>query len=114
MAVFVINLSWLMSTDSGLSLHRQQTFNKLVSVADHLVKMEAMQDGSGLLRPNWIDDGKLKNLDTAAIRKQTGLTSLTVSLGQPVGQADSEEMCIYRLVVSGQEKTITRLFVCGG
>lgn len=89
----------------------QQLFDKLVSAADHTVKSGGVV-GDGIARhPNWIDEAKLTPGYAEGLRSALSLSELHISLSGP---EEGHEMCIYRLVVAGKEKRISRLHVCGG
>ena len=99
-------------TYSGIE--SQIVFDKLVSVGDYIVKVGGVKDEAyglaGKKRyPNWIDERELENVDVEGIKKEMGLNELKISLDVP-----GEGTCLYRIVVTGEEKEIRRLFICGG
>ena len=136
MALFVMSISASLLRDAAERMEKQQTFDKLVSVADYVVKSGAARsDGgsasdsaSGLVPsfvsssvhyPNWIDESKLDSLDVEKLRTDAGLASLFVSSQRPesiqkTSSGAAASVCIYRLVVFGDDKRIGRIFVCGG
>lgn len=92
-------------------MERQSTFNKLVTIADYVVKMRAktISDEAGnpqAVYPNWLDEDSL-SFDVEKMREDAGLNKLSV------GFSKGEGICIYRIVVYGKDKEIRRLFVCG-
>ncbi len=91
--------------------HRQQVFDKLVSVADFTVKSGAVRRDGALRYPNWLDPAALTPAYTRKMMDSTGLPALSISVGPP---QDGYQMCIYRLVAVGDSKEIRRLSVCGG
>lgn len=97
-----------MAKASNDVMDNQQRFNKLVSIADYTVKSGAVMRDENIRYPNWIDEGLLTESYADSLMEQTDLETLHIGMQAEGG------MCIYRLVVSGQEKTIKRLFVCGG
>ncbi|MEW6721787.1 MAG: hypothetical protein AB1324_00840 [Candidatus Micrarchaeota archaeon] len=88
----------------------QETFDKIVSVADHTVKIGAARSDGGIRHPNWILAEKITEAYTESVRAQSGLRALYIGMEKPGGIYD---FCIYRLVVSGPEKSPGRVFVCG-
>ncbi|MEW6748079.1 MAG: hypothetical protein AB1295_00015 [Candidatus Micrarchaeota archaeon] len=102
--------SYRFSESAKGGMERQELFGKLVSVADYTVKSGAVVREGGLRYPNWIDGSLLTSGYAEGLRKEAGLEGLDISLGEP-GEG---EVCIYRLVVVGEDKAIERLFVCGG
>lgn len=92
-------------------MERQSTFNKLVSIADYVVKMRArtISDEVGnpqAVYPNWLTDESL-SFDVENIREGAGLDKLSV------GFSRGEGVCVYRIVAYGKDREIRRLFVCG-
>jgi len=84
----------------------QQRFNKLVSVADYIVKAGAVREYHNTRYPNWIDEARLAALPLPEFQEQMNLSSLAVGFSPSAGS------CIYRLVVVGDSKEIRRLFIC--
>lgn len=101
--------SMALARESEEAMHNQQSFDKLVSVADYTVKSGAAVRSNGIRYPNWIDEGALSEEYAVALKNKTGLESLDITMDGPGGDGT----CIYRIVVSGQQKEIRRLFVCG-
>jgi Flp pilus assembly protein CpaB len=110
MAFLAMNMGSMLSHEAAERSQQQIVFDKLVSVADYTVKSGAVMRNGSIRYPNWIDEAMLAEEYAENLRAKIGLESLTISLGEP----DSEGMCIYRIVVMGQEKRLGRLFVCGG
>lgn len=108
--VYVMQLAGL---QSSLALQRsssQQLFDKLVSVADYAVKSGAVRREGGIRYPNWIDEGLLVPPFTESLLPGSGLRSLYIGTAEPEAPY---AMCVYRLVVLGDERSAGRLFVCG-
>lgn len=114
MVLYVLNVGSFISSKNSESIIRQQTFNKVVSVADYIVKNRAAKTTgstfSKKLHPNWIDENELKAVDGFALAKAVGLTTLSITLDYPT----DNNYCIYRIVVTGTSKQIRKLYVCGG
>jgi hypothetical protein len=87
-------------------LQSQQRFDKLVSIADNVVKISGVRETNDARYPNWIDENKLVGLPDF-YREQFSLSKLSIDF------VPSEGICIYRLVVVGDDKEIKRLIVCG-
>ncbi|MEM4336019.1 MAG: hypothetical protein QXY61_03370 [Candidatus Anstonellales archaeon] len=92
-------------------MERQSTFNKLVTIADYVVKMRAktVSDEVGnpqAVYPNWLDEDSL-GFDVKKMQEDAGLDKLSI------GFSKGDGICIYRIVVYGEDKEIRRLFVCG-
>ena len=113
--VFTLNTAAFLNYKSTDYMERQQIFNKLVSIADSVVKQKAVVVETGNLLtesssyPNWIDESRFNSIDRLLLANQTGLKSLSVTFDKP-GQ---NKYCIYRLVVVGTGKEIHKLYVCG-
>ncbi len=128
----VMMLSFVMMLVSGISkeslsgVQGQELFDKLVGIADYSVKsglaVHSSNDfqgvyGSSSSQPDYIihnlvnksmlTDGYVEDLKSAS-----GLKSLEISVGAPKGATD-DSFCIYRIVVVGNDRRISRLFVCG-
>ena len=86
---------------------KQQRFDKLVSIADNMVKSGLAKESSDARYPNWVDENKFASLDAEVYRKQFSLSKLSIAFQQ------GEGVCIYRLVVFGEQKEIKKLFICG-
>jgi|YelNatPaOPRAMG01_1025707.scaffolds.fasta_scaffold01307_23 hypothetical protein len=111
MLLFYVQYSMYYSARTIEVMERQTTFNKLVAIADYVVKMRAktLDDEAGnpaAVYPNWLTDESMK-INVDKMREDAGLEKL--SIGFQKGQG----ICIYRLVVYGEDKEIRRLFVCG-
>ncbi len=109
-------------TKSSLErMDRQQVFDKLVSIADRVVKQDGVMTeciGTGFSGcenaryPNWIDRSKINNALASDLKTKAGLNSLSISLDVP--GPDEYPICIYRIVVVDSNREITKLYVCGG
>ena len=95
-----------LATTSADTMETQQKFNKLVSIADYTVKSGAVLREDNIRYPNWIDGNLLTENYAASLKESAGLDALHIGF-YPEGS-----MCVYRLVIVGQEKSIRRLFVC--
>jgi hypothetical protein len=91
--------------------HRQQVFDKLVSVADYTVKIGAARHYGNLRYPNWIDESRISEGYEKDMLEKAGLSALYIGIDEP---EDDYAVCLYRIVVVGPEKEIRKLFVCGG
>ncbi len=87
----------------------QDLFDKLVLVADYTVKSGAVVRDGNIRYPNWIEEDKVSSSYSEALRMRYSLNELFISLDEPY----ESSMCIYRVVVSGNSKKISKLFVCG-
>jgi hypothetical protein len=97
--------------------HRQRVFDRIVSVADYTVKIGAARHEGGIRYPNWVDADAITAVYSESMRVRAGLSSLYIGLDEPddVDGADGGfPICIYRLVVVGDELEIRKLRVCGG
>jgi len=111
MLFFLLNISSTISQDAAETMHRQHVFDKLVSVADYTVKAGAVKRAGGMRYPNWLETGLITPAYVEGLRLRTGLSRLYISTLEPDEDYPS---CVYRLVVTGDDKRISRLFVCGG
>lgn len=100
----------LLSNSTSQSSHYQKVFNKLVAVADYTVKSGAAIHHDDLRYPNWIDEQKIDDQFISTLRQKTDLKTLYIS----TIPKQNYPICIYRIVVTGSDKTIKKLFVCGG
>ena len=111
MLLFYVQYSVYYSARTMEAMERQSTFNKLVAIADYVVKTKArtVADETGnpkAVYPNWLTDDSM-NFDVEKIRESAGLERLSI------GFSEGEGICVYRIVVYGEDKRIRRLFVCG-
>lgn len=112
MLSFVLGTSSFLAHDAAENVHRQQVFDKVVSIADYAVKAGAARTtAEGLRYPNWLEEGRIDAAFSEDLRKRAGLSKLYISLQEPVERFD---VCVYRLVVIGDDKQVARIFVCGG
>lgn len=111
----VLQVSNFLFENADRNFETQHRFNRMVSIADYVVKKGAVyteytDTGEPLaVYPNWIDDSKLEGIDESELASEAGLDHVSITLDQPTNGT-----CIYRIVVTGQEKEIRQLFVCGG
>lgn len=110
MLLFVTELVSHFAHDAAEKTHMQQVFNKLVSIADYTVKSGAARRTGDVKYPNWLNVSGIDGSYTDELRERAGLSRLSISLQEP---QDEFAVCIYRLVVVGDQKKIARLFVCG-
>ena len=105
-------------------LSLQKKFNRIVSIADYLVKIgmahrtsnagyaNPFYFESSIRYPNWVDESLIPTRHQIAIwAKNIGLKKLDVYFGTEPN--DDYEICIYRVVVVGPQKEISKLYVCG-
>jgi hypothetical protein len=111
MMLFLLNLSSLSASSVDERMHRQEVFDKLVSIADYSVKSGAVMRVDDIRYPNWVDGALLTDSYAEDLRVRASLGELYISLREP---DDAYQACIYRLVVTGDEKALKRLHVCGG
>jgi hypothetical protein len=111
MMLFLLNVSLLSASSVEDRMHRQEVFDKLVSIADYTVKSGAVRRVDDIRYPNWVDGALLTESYTEGLRQRASLDSLHISLHEP---DQAYQACIYRLVVIGDDKAISRLHVCGG
>jgi hypothetical protein len=114
MLLLVAQASHFLMSEAAERMHRQETFDRLVSAADYVVKQGAVKtnmSGPGERSPNWLDGGKLTDALADGTRQKAGLGELTITLDP--AQAEGS-FCIYRIVVVDDAKGIRKLYVCGG
>lgn len=114
MVSLVLGFTSTLVMESAIVMHRQQVFDKLVSIADYSVEYGLAEadpgDPDGKKIPNLLDRSLLTDAYMDDLKGRSGLGALHISLDNPSDDADN---CIYRLVVEGDERAIKRLFVCG-
>jgi hypothetical protein len=114
MVTFVLSVAASLTEDATVRMHEQQQFDKIVSIADYVVKQGAVKttffNHKEFRYPNWIDKTKLTDGLSDELKKRANLNSLNIALDNP-GEGD---VCVYRIVVVGQSKEISTLYVCGG
>ncbi len=108
--VFMMNAMFFIGRTTEERSQRQDILDKLVSIADYTVKSGAVVKDGSVRCPNWIEEGKLTASYVDDLRERAGLSELYISLEGP----EEHQTCIYRIVVTGGQKEISRLFVCGG
>lgn len=111
--LFTMNVANFLTDDSVERMHEQQQFDKLVSIADYVVKQGAVKTGkignTDVRYPNWIEQAKVNSALADDLKKRANLKALSIKLGGP----GEESVCVYRIVVVGDSKNITTLYVCG-
>jgi len=114
MVSLILALTSTVVKESAISMHRQQVFDKLVSIADYSVEFGLAEadpdDPEGGRVPNLIDRSLLTDAYADGLMERSGLGKLMISLDSP---SDDMDICIYRLVAEGGTRAIKRLFVCG-
>ncbi len=116
LTVFVLGTMQYLLSDSVDKMDSQEKYNLLVSVADYIVKDGGAYKEGEKVYPNWISETELGAVRSqlSEIRSMLGLPGLDFGLEDAEGyDGESGKTCVYRLVVSGQEKELDRLFVCG-
>jgi hypothetical protein len=116
MLLFLLNFDACLTKQAGERMERQQTFDRLASVADYTVKSGAVMRNGSVRHPNWIDGAKISEEYIEDLRARSGLWELRVSVGDGWangGPDDAMEFCICRLALVGGDKRIARIFVCG-
>ena len=110
MSVFVMDMMLSIGHSIEERSQEEEVFDKLVSIADYTVKAGAVMKDGSVRYPNWIDEERLTASYIEDLRERMGLSELYISTDGP----DGYQTCIYRIIVTGGEKRISRLFVCGG
>lgn len=110
LCLLFVQASSEMSGRAARTLFAQQTFDKLVSAADFTVKSGAVMRENGVRYPNWVDPALLDRQYSESLRGRLALASLYISLLPP---GEEFGLCIYRIVVVGETKEISKLYVCG-
>ncbi len=111
MLALVLKASGGMVREAEAAMHRQQAFDRLVSVADFTIKSGAAVHDDGYRYPNLLDEGAITPQYVESLRDQANLTALYIGSDEPEGDYP---FCIIRLYVSGENREIRRLHVCGG
>jgi hypothetical protein len=111
LVVFLMNVSVLLAGESEERMHRQQVFDKLVSVSDYTVKAGAVRRTDGIRYPNWLEPSLITEPYLEDLRNRSSLSALHLSIDGP---EDDFPVCIHRFVVVGDDRKVARLFVCGG
>lgn len=107
--MYSVSYASALSGGAESALSSQYLFDKLVIAADYLVNHGlAVQDATGV-HPNWVNDVDLAIV--AGAGADAGLSFLHASLDSP---PDSDATCIYRIISYGDEKSIRKLYFCGG
>jgi len=123
MVFLAMDMRSMLSQEATERSQQQVVFDKLVPIADYTVKSGAVMRNGSARYPNWIDEGVLGDGYVEDLRGRAGLGALSISLERAGPGSESESgsgyardgsVCIYRIVVIGQEKGLGRLFVCGG
>ncbi|MFH0884223.1 MAG: hypothetical protein V1861_00765 [Candidatus Micrarchaeota archaeon] len=110
-------LALAMKASSGMiheaqeSMHRQQVFDKLVSIADYTIKSGAAMHDGGYRYPNRLNEDAITPQYVESLRNQSGLFALYIGNAEP--EADYQ-LCIIRIYTSGESREIRILHICGG
>jgi len=114
--MFTFNAAHSLSEEAVERMHRQQVFDKLVSIADYTVKQGAAVNenmgaiaGEEVRYPNWVDSGLITSQYSQGLKKRANLNGLSIQLTSP----GDGSYCIYRIVVVGTGKDLDLLYVCG-
>ena len=114
MVSLVLGFTSTIMKESAVSMHRQQVFDKVVSIADYSAGYGLAEadpdDPEGKKVQNLIDRSLITQAYIDDLMERSGLGKLHISLD---GSSDDMDVCIYRLVVEGNGRAIKRLFVCG-
>jgi hypothetical protein len=139
MVLMASAMAALVSMDREVRWQSQILFDKLVSIADYTVKSGAVVREGPLRHPNWIDPALLGADYENGLKEKAGLDALEIFLEYGDGAGGDAAVsgfqfpvsdgsggpgfgrsggagrgtCIYRLVVSGPGRDISRLLVCG-
>ena len=106
--IFVaLNTTSQLTNQRAEEFHQQQRWDKLVSVADWVVKRGGAYENGEVVYPDWIDESRLQAIDREGMRERMGLEALSI------GYTPGPGVCLYRLVVRGTQKEIVQLWVCG-
>ena len=107
---FTFQISSLLTNEAKSSAKSNQLLDKLLSVADYTIKIGAVNEEQSVRYPNWIEESKITRNYIEDLRNRSALDALYIGLSEPENQYT---ICIYRLVIFGQTKTISKLFICG-
>lgn len=110
MVAFLLNASLLSASSAEERMRRQELFDKLVSISDYTVKSGAVRRSADIRYPNWLDESLLTSGYTEDLKRRASLGELYISLDEP---DEAYGICIYRLAVTGDDKAIRKLHVCG-
>lgn len=108
--VFLMDVMSFVGKTTEEASRSQDVFDRLVSIADYSVKTGIVKKDGKVSYPNWIEENMAPASYVENLRTKAGLSELYISLDEP----DGYDICIYRIVVVGEQKKIARLFVCGG
>lgn len=114
MAVYTISYANFLGEKNQNEMRAQILHDKLVSISELVVndlaaeKTSWQEQMANSVKPNWIDEDELANVDRDGLASSIGLVKLEI--GWQPGTAGN---CIYRLVVAGKQKEIKQLFICG-
>jgi len=107
-----MNAAQFLTRSAGEQMLNQEVFDKVVSIADYIVKQGAAKTGTigseEVRYPNLIDSSKINAGLEQSLAAKAGLSSLTIQLDAP----GDESTCIYRIVLDESED-IRKLYVCG-
>jgi len=119
MIALALGAAHLLTERSAERMHGQESFDKLVSIADYVVKQGAARTecvgtrlaGCENVRyPNWLESAKVDDALAEGLGQRAGLAVLSIRLDY----AGPGPACVYRLVVVDDRKDIRKLYVCGG
>jgi hypothetical protein len=111
LAALILQSMAFVNYDGSKAMSKQQTMDFLVATADYVINDGAVkQDSMGNRIPNWIDESRLPAVQS----ELQGNVSKSINIA--VGAKPEGEVCIYRLVLVGPERStgsIEKLYVCG-
>jgi hypothetical protein len=106
--VFLMQSMSLAAESENERADSQELFDRLVSAADYTVKSGLAKHDGDARYPNWLGE-KIDPDYVESIREKGGFSSLEISYSEP----DNGHMCVYRLVVTGPSKKISKIYFCG-
>lgn len=86
---------------------RADVFERLVSVADYSVKSGLARHEGDVRYPNWVG-GTIDSAFVEGLREKAGFSKLEISFKEP-----DMGTCIFRLVVVGDARKMSKLYFCG-
>lgn len=106
--VFLMQSMALAAATENERIERADIFDRLVSVADYSVKSGLAKHEGDIRHPNWVDS-KIESGYVEGLREKAGFSELEISFTDP-----GMGTCIYRLVVVGDKKAMSKIYFCGG
>ncbi|MBI5227994.1 hypothetical protein HY988_05385 [Candidatus Micrarchaeota archaeon] len=116
MVVFVFQIYANTANQVSKSAANQQLFDKLVSIGDAVVhdpaNLYTNQTKAKNLQANWLNQNAPLDAKKTQFSQVANIPNLYLALAYP-GPNDKYDICIYRLVVVGDQQEIKKLFICG-